>query len=596
MRVCVIGAGSAGLTTAKHLLEKGIDVEILEKRDGLGGLWYFSKNSTGVSSSTFATSSKTYLQFSDFPFKKDVPHFPHHTIYLQYLKDYAEKYNILPLIKYDREVINLRKNGKEWEITVRHGNETYITTSDAVVVSSGIHHIPLMPEIPDQEKFTGLLTHSGLMKTGDDVKGKRVVVMGIGESGADFAHYLTSYASEVYLALRRGVIVQPRWESEDAVTPVDFDGSRAKAWLPREFLHDFNNGCYPYFPLRKYSAFRTFYTLLGLPVWFAMLPIRFKNAIDYFRSLFDWKMWRALFQPQQRHGPASGIALSKDCAELCKEPPKSAAEAEERYWTLMPLFWWHSGGIYNSQPFTKSADFLKDVANKKIQVMPTVSRYNGGLEVEFEDGSTKEVDAVVMCTGYKSVLPFLENREINNYRELYKHVFMPDDPTMAFVGFARPNIGALPPLAEMQARWIAKVFAGEVKLPSSEEMKQSMAVTTEYLTKLRAGYAKRNYIGATVDYQTYLDELAGYVGCRPSLLKLLGRPKLLFAVLFGPFASYQYRLNGDDVNFEAAEEVAFNLPPYSVDRLFQQFVLFFFMKPLFSLLTILGFKRFRPVF
>ncbi len=593
MRVCVIGAGSAGLTAAKHLREKGLDVEILEKRDGIGGLWYFSKNATGVSSTTFATSSKTYLQFSDFPFEKDIPHFPHHTDYLKYLKVYAAKNNIVPLIKYSHEVTNLRKNGSEWEISVRNGDNTYTTTSDAVVVSSGVHHIPLIPEIPTQENYTGLLTHSGLLKTGDDLQGKRVVVMGIGESGADFAHYLTKFASEVYLSLRRGVIVQPRWAYPGM--PADFDGSRAKAWLPREFLHDFNNGCYPGFPSRKYSAFRTFYTLLGLPIWLATLPIAFKNGFDYIKSLFDWKMWVALFQPQQRHGLASGVGLSKDCEELCKELPKSEEEAEERYWKLMPIFWWHSGGIYNSQPFTKSADFLVDIANKRIKVVPEISRYNGGLEVEFEDGSKHEVDAVVMCTGYKSVLPFLENKEINNYRELYKHVFMPDDPTIAFVGFARPNIGALPPLAEMQARWIARVFAGEVSLPTAEQMKKIMQSDTEYLTKLRSGFAKRNYISATVDYQTYLDEIAGYVGCRPKLWNLLGKPKLLFAVLFGPFASYQYRLNGDNVNFKAAEEVVSNLPPYPVERLVQQFGLFFLVKPCFTLLGMLGWRRFRPV-
>ena len=596
MRVCVIGAGSAGITTAKHLLEKGLEVEVLEKRDGLGGLWYFSKDAVGVSGTTYATSSKTYLQYSDFPFKKDVSHFPHHSVYLQYLKEYGEKHNVLPLIKYNREVLNLRKNGEEWEITVRHGNETYTTTSDAVVICSGLHHIPLMPEITGQENYAGLITHAGLVKSGEEVRGKRVVVMGIGESGADFAHELTNYASEVYLALRRGVVVQPRWVSANCPTPADFDGSRAKAWLPRPFLHDFNNGCFPDFPRRQYSAFRTFYTLLGLPVWFATLPIAFNNAIDYIRSLFDWKMWVALFKPHQRYGPASGIALSKECEELCKEPVKNDEEAEAKHWELMRVFSWHSGALYNAQAFTKSADFLKDVAYKRIKVMSNVVGCKGGLEVEFEDGSSREADAVIMCTGYKTVLPFLENREINNNRDLYKHVFMPDDPTIAFVGFARPNIGALPPVAEMQSRWVAKVFAGELSLPSAEEMKKVMQSDTEFITKLKSGYAKRNAVSSGIDYQPYLDLIAGYVGCRPNLWKLLAKPKIFFGVLFGPFASYQYRLNGDSVRYDVAEEVVSNLPPYPTERLAQQITLFFLVKPVFKFLAMLGFQKFRPVF
>jgi thioredoxin reductase len=592
MQVCVIGAGAAGLTAAKHLLEKNFEVELLEKRDGLGGLWYFSKDATGVSSATTATSSKTYLQFSDFPFDKEIPHFPHHTDYLKYLKRYAEKHKILPLIKYNREVLSLKKSGKGWEITVRHGNETYTEFKDAVVVSSGIHHIPLIPEIPGKEKYTGLQTHSGLLKSGEDIKGKRVAVMGIGESGADFAHYLTEFADEVYLSMRRGVVVTPRWAAPEM--PADFDSTRAKVWLPREFLHDYQLGCYPGFPDRQYSAFRTFFTLLGLPVWLLSLPVTFKSGIDFILSLFDWKMWAALFQPQKRHGDASGIELSKACAELCKEPPKTEAEAEEKYWRLMSTFEWHSGAIHNAQTFTKSSDFLKDIVAGKVKVVPGISRYNGGTEVEFEDGTKKDIDTVVMCTGYHAILPFLQEGEMDN-RHLYKHVFIPGESTLAFIGFARPNIGALPPLTEMQARWFARVLAGEVTLPNTEEMKRTAASDGEYHSSLRKGYAQRLYITATVDYQLYLNELAGYVGCRPQLLQLLGHPKLLFAVLFGPFASFQYRLHGDSPNWEAAMKVVGDLPPYPIERVVRDIGLLLLVKPWFVLLGKLGFKRFEPV-
>ena len=71
MKICVIGAGAAGIVTAKELLEVGIEVELLEKRDNLGGLWYLDENGTSVSRKTYATSSKTFLQFSDFPMDKD---------------------------------------------------------------------------------------------------------------------------------------------------------------------------------------------------------------------------------------------------------------------------------------------------------------------------------------------------------------------------------------------------------------------------------------------------------------------------------------------------------------------------------------------
>jgi hypothetical protein len=78
-------------------------------------------------------------------------------------------------------------------------------------------------------------------------------------------------------------------------------------------------------------------------------------------------------------------------------------------------------------------------------------------------------------------------------------------------------------------------------------------------------------------------------------LELLGHPKLLFAVLFGPFASFQYRLHGDSPNWEAAMKVVGDLPPYPIERVVRDIGLLLFVKPWFVLLGKLGFKRFQPV-
>ena len=117
MRVCVIGAGAAGLTTAKHLSEEGIAFDILEKRDSLGGLWYFDKTMSSVSDSTVASSSKTFLQFSDFPIAAGADDFPHHTVYLEYLHQYAKAYGLLAQIRYNTTVTALCKRGAGWEVS-----------------------------------------------------------------------------------------------------------------------------------------------------------------------------------------------------------------------------------------------------------------------------------------------------------------------------------------------------------------------------------------------------------------------------------------------------------------------------------------------
>ena len=171
MLICVIGAGPAGLTTAKHLLEEGFDVEILEKRDGLGGLWYFDPKKSSVSKGTHATSSKMFLQFSDFPMKKEAPEFPHHTDYVDYLKDYAETHKILPLIKYNHEVKNIKQSDSGWEVEIFDDNTSHTKTFDGVAICSGLHHVPLLPKTPGSENFNGLIIHSSLLKNTEELQG-----------------------------------------------------------------------------------------------------------------------------------------------------------------------------------------------------------------------------------------------------------------------------------------------------------------------------------------------------------------------------------------------------------------------------------------
>jgi hypothetical protein len=147
----------------------------------------------------------------------------------------------------------------------------------------------------------------------------------------------------------------------------------------------------------------------------------------------------------------------------------------------------------------------------------------------------------------------------------------------------------------MQSRWFSRVLAGELSLPSAVEMKKVAEMDGKKAAEKKKAYAKRTILSAAVDYQMYMNELGGLIGCRPNLFQLLGRPKLLFAVLFGPFASYQYRLNGDGANLEAAMEVVSNLPPYPTDRVARDISLLFLVKPWFILLSKLGFKRFEPI-
>lgn len=589
MRVCVIGAGAAGLTTAKHLLDEGFDVEVLEQRDGLGGLWYFGAKSVGVSQSTNATSSKTFLQFSDFPMEHGVDHFPHHSTYVQYLTNYATTHNIIDKIRFNSKVTRLRKQDEGWDITFEQGGNTCAKYFDAVAVCSGLHHKPLMlDEIPGTENYQGVKIHSSLLKTVDQFKDQRVVVVGGGESAADYTHELSKVAAKTYISLRKGVAVLKRWGLGDL--PGDYDSTRAKVWLPREFLHDLNVSCRH---KDEYSAFKTLYTLIGLPIFLLMLPFAPVKTWNTLSALWDWKSWVALFKAQPRHGPACGVSLSKACAEICSKKPKTEAELQAKTIQVKRTLEWYSGAMHNSQPFTKSPDFLKDIAEGKVEVIPGVVSYKGGKEVEFQGDRVEEIDAIILCTGFQSILPFLETPRLDG-RTLYKNVFIPEESTLAFIGFARPNIGAMPPIAEMQARWFAGVLAGKLQLPSKEKMQKISEMDAELYTQNRQLHAQR--LTSLVDYHAYLDELAGFIGCQPNLWLLLFKPKVFFAVLFGPFASFQYRVHGYGANLEAVDKAVSDIDASPKERILQHAIVYFILKPCFMLLDKLGFKRFHPVF
>jgi dimethylaniline monooxygenase (N-oxide forming) len=118
-----------------------------------------------------------------------------------------------------------------------------------------------------------------------------------------------------------------------------------------------------------------------------------------------------------------------------------------------------------------NVDFLQQIEQEAIAVKPRVSSLSG-QQVCFSDGSAVEADTIIYCTGYELRFPFLSESLLSvehNRVELYKYVFHPDLPTLAFVGICTV-LGSHIPVAEMQARWVARVLAGRLPLPSQQQM------------------------------------------------------------------------------------------------------------------------------
>src|SRR6218665_3637211 len=135
---------------------------------------------------------------------------------------------------------------------------------------------------------------------------------------------------------------------------------------------------------------------------------------------------------------------------------------------------------------TVSQDLLYLSGRGIIKFKPNIKEFQGKTVV-FEDGSSQNFDVVIYATGYKISFPFLKHygefdiEESNNIR-LYKRVIHPNFRNVFFIGLLQP-LGAIMPLAELQARWIAKIVKGDCRLPQKEEMLRSIEEDAKELHK-----------------------------------------------------------------------------------------------------------------
>ncbi len=231
-RVCVIGAGPSGITAAKRLHEYGIPFDCFEASDEVGGNWYF-KNPNGMSAcyqSLHIDTSKFRLAFEDYPAPDDWPDFPHHSQLFEYFKNYVDHFGLRDKITFNTKVTAAeRQSDGSWLVTTSDGRARGY---DALIVCNGHHWDPRTPDYPG--KFDGVLMHSHAYNDPFDpvdMRGKKVVVVGMGNSGLDIASELSRryLAEKLIVSARRGVWVLPKY-----VNGTVGDKRSMPAWMPRK--------------------------------------------------------------------------------------------------------------------------------------------------------------------------------------------------------------------------------------------------------------------------------------------------------------------------------------------------------------------------
>jgi len=211
--VCIIGAGSSGIAGAKVLAEHGVPFDCFEASDEVGGNWAFG-NANGMSSayrSLHINTSRERMEYSDFPMPKDWPDFCHHALIKQYFNDYVDHFGIRDRITFSTAVKRAARGPDGvWEVALSTGEARRY---DAVVVANGHHWDPRWPEpaFPGADTFAGRQMHSHEYVDTQGFEGKKVVVLGMGNSAMDIAVEVSLVTERTLLAARRGAWIIPNY-------------------------------------------------------------------------------------------------------------------------------------------------------------------------------------------------------------------------------------------------------------------------------------------------------------------------------------------------------------------------------------------------
>ncbi|MPY55868.1 NAD(P)/FAD-dependent oxidoreductase [Streptomyces spongiae] len=201
----MIGAGPAGLAMARALSERGIEYRQLERHTEVGGIWDVRRTDGPMYESAHFISSRTLSGFSGYPMPDSYPDYPGHRQVLGYLQSFADAYSLTRNIEFGVEVSSVRKNADSWVVTRSDGlSETY----ESVVVCTGSQWYPNIPDIPGD--FTGEVRHSQTYSHPSEFTGRRVLVVGAGNSACDIACDGARNAVSASISMRRGYWFIPK--------------------------------------------------------------------------------------------------------------------------------------------------------------------------------------------------------------------------------------------------------------------------------------------------------------------------------------------------------------------------------------------------
>ncbi|MCO7187462.1 MULTISPECIES: NAD(P)-binding domain-containing protein [unclassified Pseudoalteromonas] len=483
-RVAVIGAGLSGLVTTKELIDQSHTVVCFERSDDIGGAFYNKENEGGIYNDIHLTVSNFFMAFSSFPPREKNRKYWTASEYIEYLQDFTEHFRLRKFIRFNTVIESVEPVGtQKWRVTYFKNGERKEELFDSVAVCSGKFRNPLLPSVPNMEQFKGTIHHSFDFKEASKFKGKKVVCLGLGESGSDVVHQIAQVAQETHLVVKRPKSIIAR------VILGDTGDSRTTRAAHYSFLVN--------------------------------------------HSLFEATLKKRIMN--------KGLKVN----EQKRQRPLSA------FWMWKFLVKYGLHGEFSN----KNDIWLQDLETGQTQLhLFSVKRFaeNG---VYLHDGQFIECTDVMMSTGYETQFDMIHHSAAQdaakNIRSNFLHMIHPTlRDSLVWIGFARPDVGGVPTIAELQARLYARVLAGKTELADSHTLQRRIE---EYQQECREQFCLEPDRSENVRYYRFTGELARTLGVEPKWYHLLPDPRLIFNFYHGSLVAAQFRLSGPGKDPEAAK-------------------------------------------
>ena len=523
--VIIIGAGPSGLVALKTLLGTGnYTCSLIESSHEIGGTFATKTYDDGA-----LVSSRLLTAFSDFRFQgkastKDHPSIPE---YLEYLKQYADHFQLWSHIRFGTRVDTVqRESNGGYVVTISPTTTTAARTTtdlsdsilraDAVCVCSGLHNVSRIPHIQSlHHKFTGSFLHSSEYKERAMFKGQRVLVVGAGETGCDIAYRAAiARADAVLLSARSGFLSVPHEWYKGA--PLD------------SFITNLFECCYQHRYLERFKL-----------KWRCTTPFIRLGFLFGSGTSSGWNQWaltKTTFVARGHHI----INKSVKAMAYINRPLKKKSLLGR---------WIYSYLDEETDPMAPDID----------TTYATPVSCEGGKNIKMSDGTVREFDTIVFCTGYKQKFPFLsgggraggaaaaaaaaaankdevssddDDNDIDDPLPDLHNIVSRDTPDLSFIGFVRPNVGAIPPMSEIQVMWWIQHMEGKLlplKYSPTYHLLGNNARTGSY----------------AVDYGAYMSDLAREMGALPDLIHwFCTSPKVAMGYALGQSYPTYFRLSG----------------------------------------------------